>query len=53
LTTPLASNSNGSAYDCEFAAVAQDLRLSLVIAEKKLLRKFPQLAISPGQFCQE
>jgi predicted nucleic acid-binding protein len=49
----LASISNCSAYDCEFVAVAQDLHLPLVTADKKLLREFPQVAISLEIFCEE
>jgi predicted nucleic acid-binding protein len=49
----LNSLSNCSAYDCEFVAVAQDLHLPLVTADKKLLRAFPHLAISLELFCQQ
>ncbi len=47
----LAHQSNCSAYDCEFVALAEDLRTSLVTMDKKLLAAFPERAISPDRFC--
>ena len=37
----LARDSDCSAYDCEFAAVAMRLAVKLVTMDKKLLRVFP------------
>jgi len=47
----LASESKCSAYDCEFVAVAKDLKVSLLTFDKQLLRKFPAVAISLNTFC--
>lgn len=41
----LAEQSNCSAYDCEFAALAKRLGVSLVSTDKKVLRAFPGLAV--------
>ncbi len=48
----LASESKCSAYDCEFVAVAKDLKVSLLTFDKQLLRKFPAVAISLSTFCE-
>lgn len=42
----LASTSNCSAYDCEFIATANDLKVPLVTVDKQLLREFSSVAIS-------
>ena len=44
----LVNQSECSAYDCEFVALAKYLGVPLVTADKKLLRKFPDIAISLG-----
>ncbi len=46
----LASRSTCSAYDCEFVALAQDLGVSLVTNDKKILDQFPETAISVAGF---
>jgi len=46
----LANASNCSAYDCEFVALAQELQVPLVTIDKKILREFPETAVSPQQF---
>jgi predicted nucleic acid-binding protein len=46
----LATTSRCSSYDCEFVAVAQDLALSLVTADRQVLKAFPQTAISLDAF---
>ncbi|GIW54553.1 MAG: hypothetical protein KatS3mg082_0957 [Nitrospiraceae bacterium] len=46
----LAAESGCSAYDCEFVAVAQDLRVPLVSADRQLLRAFPSTAVSLDDF---
>ena len=43
----LVSQSDCSAYDCEFVALAKYLGVSLVTAGKKLLKEFPSIAKSP------
>ncbi|MGB3294049.1 MAG: type II toxin-antitoxin system VapC family toxin [Phormidesmis sp.] len=42
----LASASSCSAYDCEFVALAQQLDINLVTNDRKLLKAFPDTAIS-------
>ena len=41
----LVRDSDCSAYDCEFAALAMELRTTLVTMDKKLLRAFPKYAV--------
>jgi len=47
----LASASGCSAYDCEFAALAQDLGVPLVTADRSLIAKFRPTAVSMRAFC--
>lgn len=42
----LVQESNCSAYDCEFVALAKRLNTMLVTADKKILHEFPSLALS-------
>ncbi len=46
----LASGSKCSAYDCEFVALANDLHVSLVTVDKKVLAEFPERAVSLRAF---
>jgi predicted nucleic acid-binding protein len=46
----LVSNSSCSAYDCEFVALADDLNVHLVTFDKKIVREFPDIAVSPKEF---
>ena len=46
----LAGQSGCSAYDCEFVALAQDLRVPLVTTDRQVLKAFPTIAISPLVF---
>ena len=46
----LASESKCPAYDCEFIAVANDLKVPLVTVDKQLLREFPSVAVSLSTF---
>jgi len=46
----LVSDSSCSAYDCEFVALADDLNVQLVTFDKKIIREFPNIAISPEGF---
>ncbi len=46
----LASHSGCTAYDCEFAYLAEKLNVPLVTAEKKLLAHFPHTAVSMEAF---
>ena len=46
----LVSDSSSSAYDCEFVALADDLNIQLVTFDKKIVREFPDIAITPKEF---
>ena len=46
----LVASSNCSAYDCEFVALAEDLKTSLVTVDKKILKEFSQIVVSLDAF---
>lgn len=46
----LVATSNCTAYDCEFVALAHQLAVPLVTYDKKILREFPETAVSPPKF---
>lgn len=46
----LAAAARLSAYDCEFIALAQSLSAALVTEDRKILRAFPDLAITMEAF---
>ncbi|HJS19858.1 MAG TPA: type II toxin-antitoxin system VapC family toxin [Anaerolineales bacterium] len=46
----LIADSNCTAYDCEFVALAKQLDIYLVTADKQLLKEFPDYAISLEEF---
>lgn len=46
----LASQSGCSAYDCEFVALARDLRVPLVTTDRQILKAFSAVAVSPSTF---
>ena len=48
----LASESKCSAYDCEFIATANDLKVPLVTVDRQLLREFPTVAVSLSSFSE-
>lgn len=48
----LASISKCSAYDCEFVAAANDLKVPLITVDKQLLREFHPVAVSLGSFIE-
>ena len=50
LVLRLLKNSSLSAYDCEFVALAQEMNLILITVDKKILREFPNTAISLEKF---
>jgi len=41
-----------SAYDCEFVTLAKDLSATLVTEDKKVLKNFPESAVSMQQFLE-
>jgi predicted nucleic acid-binding protein len=46
----LAIRSRCSAYDCEFVALAQDLGVPFVTADRQVLAAFPSISVSPTDF---
>ena len=46
----LVSDSSCSSYDCEFVALADDLDVKLVTFDKNILKKFPEIGVSPEDF---
>ena len=46
----LIAESDCTAYDCEFMALAKELGLPLVTADKQLLSQFPDWAVSLEEF---
>ncbi len=46
----LIAESDCTAYDCEFVALARQLSIQLVTADKQLLKQFPDSAISLEEF---
>ena len=46
----LAARSSCTAYDCEFVALAEQLGIPLVTADRQLIKAFPEIAISLEDF---
>jgi len=46
----LVASSTCSAYDCEYVALAEELDIPLVTADRQLLRAFGPRAVSPEDF---
>jgi predicted nucleic acid-binding protein len=46
----LITESNYTAYNCEFVALANELNVQLVTADKQLLTRFPERTISLEEF---
>jgi predicted nucleic acid-binding protein len=49
----LVSESSCSAYDCEFVALAEQLRVPLVTSDRQVLAAFPAVARSSGSFARD
>ncbi|HET8686934.1 MAG TPA: type II toxin-antitoxin system VapC family toxin [Methanosarcina sp.] len=49
----LVQSSECSAYDCEFVALAKRNEIQLVTADKKVIKQFPNIAISLTQALSE
>ena len=50
LVLDLVTESDCSAYDCEYVALARHLNVKLVTSDHKILRNFPETAIDPSIF---
>jgi len=48
----LIAESDCTAYDCEFVALAREVNIPLVTADKQLLNRFPDYAISLEEFVE-
>lgn len=46
----LTTSSSCSAYDCEFVALAQDLGIPLVTADRNKQKEYPEIAVSLSDF---
>jgi predicted nucleic acid-binding protein len=49
----LVEQSGCSACDCEFVALATELRVPLVTSDKGILREFPKISMSPDAFAED
>lgn len=46
----LAAGSRCTAYDCEFVALARQLRVDLITFDQQVLAEFPETAVAPEAF---
>ena len=46
----LAGQTGCSAYDCEFVSLARSLGLKLVTGDRQLVRAFPEVALTAGDY---
>lgn len=49
----LVAESKCSAYDCEFVALAKELKAPLITSDAQVLREFPSAARTPRKFVAE
>ncbi len=49
----LAAQSKCSGYDCEFVGLAQELGVTLVTADRQILRAFPDVTMMPESFLKK
>ncbi|HAX10882.1 MAG TPA: VapC toxin family PIN domain ribonuclease [Marinobacter hydrocarbonoclasticus] len=49
----LSQRTGCSAYDCEFVSLAKSLNLKLITGDKKLIRAFPGIAMSAGDYLRD
>jgi len=49
----LVESSTCSAYDCEFVALAEQLKVPLVTADRRILRNFPSVAVNPSRYVED
>jgi len=46
----LAAETGSSAYDCEFVSLAISLGVKLITSDKKIIKHFPETAITAGAY---
>ena len=50
LVLDLVAESDCSAYDCEYVALAKHIKVKLITNDLKILRNFPETAVEPHAF---
>lgn len=49
----LTESSSCSAYDCQFVALAMELKVALVTSDREILNEFPGVALAPEKFLSD